>query len=212
MGLYEPSSHWLPLILTMASGLLRGGHVVNIVTTATSPSQIRLELERTLPNLSELESGRKFFLSDWHTWMTGKKSEEAISIDSLSIVKMSIDQSRFRKEFGPTYDFVGVDNFSTILKYNDERAFMQWFDNLVAGLKQLKGVRLYGFVKRFHSEALYSNIEALADGVIELDYQERGGKLENVMRVKSLKGMSHPTEWRSLSVLRDGSLQLSTEN
>ena len=212
IGLYEPSSHWLALILTMVSGLLRGGHVANIVTTATSPLQIRLELQRKVPNLSELESARKFFLSDWHTWMTGKKSEEAISVDSLSVVKMGIDQSRFRKEFGFAYDFVGVDNFSTVLKYNDERPFMQWFDNLVAGLKQLKGVRLYGFVKRFHSEALYSNVEALADGVIELDYRERGGKLENMIRVKSLKGMSHPTEWRNLSVRGDGSLQLSPEN
>jgi len=110
--------------------LIRGGHVANIVTTATSPLQIRLEPQRKVPNLSELESARKFFLSDWHTWMTGKKSEEGISVNSLSVVKMGIDQSRFRKEFGFAYDFVGVDNFSTALKYNDERPFMQWFDNV----------------------------------------------------------------------------------
>ena len=107
VGLYEPSSHWLALVLTMVSGLLRGGHVANIVTTATSPLQIRLEPQRKVPNLSELESARKFFLSDWHTWMTGKKSEEGISVNSLSVVKMGIDQSRFRKEFGFAYDFRG---------------------------------------------------------------------------------------------------------
>lgn len=212
VGLYEPSSHWFPLILTMTSGLLRSGHVVNIVTTTTSPSQIRVDLSRTVPNLNELESGKKFFLSDWHTWMTGKKSEEAISLESLSIVKMSLDESSHVKEFSPTYDLVVVDNFSSLLKYNDERTFMQWFDRFVAGLKQLKGVRLYGFVKRFHSEMLYSNVEALADGVIELDYREREGKLENMIRVKSLKGMSHPTEWRSLGVVGDGSLQVLKES
>ncbi len=212
VGLYEPSSHWFALILAMASGLLRRGHVVNIVTTTTSPSQIRTDLARTVPNLSELESGRRFFLSDWHTWITGKKSEEIISVDSLSLVKMSIDERRFEKEFSPTYDLAVLDSTSTILKYNDERAFMQWFDRLVAGLKQLKGIRLYGFVKRFHSEALYANVEGLADGVIELDYREREGKLENVIRLKSLKGMSHPTEWRKLSVGQDGRLELSNES
>jgi KaiC/GvpD/RAD55 family RecA-like ATPase len=208
VGLYDPSSHWLSLILTMAAGLLRGGLVVNIVTTATPPSQIRLELERTIPNLGDLEYGRKLFLSDWHTWMTGLKSKERLSVDSLSIAKVGIDQSRTQKEFSPIYDFAVADSFSTFLKYNDERIFMQWFDRLVAGTKQMKGVRLYGFVKGFHSEALYSNIVALADGVIELDYRQRAGIMENVMRVKSLKGMSHPTRWRSLSVVHDGSLQL----
>jgi len=209
VGLYEPASNWLSLILTMASGLLRNGHVVNIAATATPPSQIRAELGKTVPNLSELESGNKFFLSDWYTWVTGKKSEERISLDSLSIAKMSMDQSRFVKEFSPTYDFAVADNISAFLKYNDERTFMQWFDRLIASLRQLKGVRLYGFVKRFHSEALYANVEALADGVIELDYRERDGKLENLARVKILKGMPHPTEWRSLRVARDGTMELS---
>ncbi len=211
VGLYEPSSHWVHLILTMTSGLLRRGHVVNFVTTTTAPSKIRAELRRRLPNLVDLESEKKFFLADWYTWMTGKRSEEAMSMDSLSLAKMSIDNRRFIAEFSPTYDLAVVDSCSTILKYNDERTFMQWFDRVVAGLKELKGVRLYGFVKRFHSEALYSNIEALADGVIELDYREIDGKLENIIRVKSLKGVSHPTEWRKLRVAPDGNLMLRNE-
>ncbi len=173
----------------MASALLRRGHVVNIVTATTSPSKIRAELGGTVPNLGELESGKKFFLVDWYTWMTNKRSEEAMSLDSLSLAKMSVDQRRMMTEFSPTYDFAAIDSCSTILKYNDERAFMQWFDRIVAGLKELKGVRLYGFLKRFHSEALYANVEALADGVIELDYREIEGKLENTIRVKSLKGV-----------------------
>jgi KaiC/GvpD/RAD55 family RecA-like ATPase len=212
IGLYEPSSHWLPLILTMASGILRAGQVVNIVTTTISPSRIRAELERTVPNLGELESGNRFFLADWQTWMTGKKSEETISLESLSLAKMSLDQSRFVKQFSPAYDFVVADSASAILKYNDERTFMQWFDRTAASLRELKGIRLYGFIKRFHSEAFYANIEALADGVIELDYRETGGKLENAIRVKTLKGLAHPTEWRRLRAAQDGSLELLTGN
>jgi KaiC/GvpD/RAD55 family RecA-like ATPase len=196
----------------MAAGVLKDGLVVNIVTTATSTTQIRSQLERTIPNLKDLEAEKKFFLSDWYTWMTGAKSEEPISLDSLSLAKMSVDQSRFQRGQSPTYDLAVADNFSTFLKYNDERVFMQWFDKLVAGLKQFKGVRVYGFAKRFHSETLYSNIEALADGVIELDYREKNGRFENAIRVKTMKGFSHPTKWRSLKVLENGYLQLSEKN
>lgn len=196
----------------MASTFLRTGHVVNILTTAALPSQIRDSLTRTVPNLTKLESERKFILSDWYTWLTGKKSNEAISVDSLSLVKMSIDESRFQKEFSPTYDLALVDSFSTLLKYNDERTFMPWFDKVVAGLKEMKGIRLYGFLRGMHSEALYADVEAVADGVIELDYRERNGRLENAIRLKSLKGMPHPTEWRSLSVRENGTLELAKNN
>ncbi len=209
VGLYEPSAHWLSLILTMASGVLRNGCVANVVTAANPPSQIRGELGRNIPKVDELESSNKLFISDWHTWMTGKKSDERISVGSLSVGGMSLDQLIPTRDLSPTYDLVVVDNISMMLKYNDERSFMQWFDKLVARLRALKGIRLYGFVKGFHSETLYSNVEALADGVIELNYREHGGKLENAIRIKSLKGMSHPTEWRSLEVNPDGTLRLS---
>ncbi len=209
VGLYEPSAHWLSLILTMASGVLRNGHVVNVVTVASPPSQIRRELGHNIAKVDEFESSNKLLIADWHTWMTGKKSAERISVGSLSVGGLSLDQSIFVKELSPTYDLVVVDNISMVLKYNDERSFMQWFDKLVARLKPLKGIRLYGFVKGFHSEALYSNVEALADGVIELNYREHGGKLENAIRIKSLKGMMHHTEWKSLEVNPDGTLRLS---
>ncbi len=209
VGLYDPPSHWLSLIMTMASGVLRNGYVVNVVTVASPPSQIRRELRRNIPKIDELESSNKLLIADWHTWMTGKKSDERISVGSLSVGGLSLDQSIFVKELSPTYDLVVVDNISMVLKYNDERSFMQWFDKLVARLKPLKGIRLYGFVKGFHSEALYSNVEALADGVIELKYREHNGKLENAIRIKSLKGMMHHTEWKSLEINSDGTLRLS---
>jgi KaiC/GvpD/RAD55 family RecA-like ATPase len=196
----------------MAAGVLKAGNVVNVITLATPPSQIRSELKRGVPNLSELETGKRFFLADWHTWMTGKKSEEAVSMESLSLAKMSLDQSRFQRQLSPAYDFVVADSASTILKYNDERAFMQWFDRIVADVKLLKGIRLYGFLKKFHSESLYTNIESIADGVVELDYRERNGLLENVFRLKTVKGMAHSTEWRKLSIAQNGGLVLSTEH
>ena len=212
VGLYDASSSWLSLILTMAAGLLKAGNVVNVITLATPPSQIRSELTRAVPNLGELESANRFFLADWHTWMTGRKSQEKVSMETLSLAKMSLDQSRFQRQLSPSYDFVVADSASTILKYNDERAFMQWFDRIVADVKLLKGIRLYGFLKKFHSEGLYTNIESIADGVIEFDYRERNGVLENAIRLKAIKGMAHPSDWRRLSITQDGSLAFSPEH
>jgi KaiC/GvpD/RAD55 family RecA-like ATPase len=64
-------------------------------------------------------------------------------------------------------------------------------------------------MKRFHSDAFYANLESMADGVIELDIQERGERLQNAIRIRSMKGVQHSTEWRTLKITRSRSLTLT---
>jgi len=171
--LYEPSAQWLSLILTIASELLRRGHIVGITTITTPPAQVRQRLATVLPNLRDLETAKHLTLIDWYTWMTGKKSTEPRSVDSLGLAQFNIQDSRYQRDDSPLYDFLASDNLSAFLKYNDERAFMQWLDKTMARMREFRGVRLYCFLKHFHSDAFYGNLEAMADGVIELDIRER---------------------------------------
>jgi KaiC/GvpD/RAD55 family RecA-like ATPase len=206
--LYEPSAQWLSLILTIASELLRRGHVVGITTIITPPAQVRQRLAIVMPNLRELEMTKQLTLIDWYTWMTGKKSTEPRSVDSLGLAQFNIQDSRYQRDDSPLYDFLAIDNLSAFLKYNDERAFMQWLDKTISRMREMKGVRLYCFLKHFHSDAFYANLEAMADGVIELDIQERRKHLQNVIRLKSMKGIQHPTDWRTLKITTSGFLEL----
>jgi KaiC/GvpD/RAD55 family RecA-like ATPase len=207
--LYEPSTQWLSLILTIASHLLRYGFAVGVGTITTPPEQVRRYLAIALPNLMELETAKRLTIIDWYTWMTGKKSTERRSVDSLGLAQFNIQDSGFQREDSPLYDFLAMDNLSAFLKYNDERSFNQWFDKTIARMREFKGVRLYGFMKEFHSDAFYANLESMADGVIELVIRERGKKLENAVRVKSMKGMQHPTGWRTLKITPSGLLTLT---
>ena len=207
--LYEASTQWLSLILTIAAELIRGGYVVAVTTVSTQPSQVRRQLAVALPNLMEHETAKRFTLIDWYTWMTGKKSAEPRSVDSLKLAQFNIQDSRYQIDDSPLYDFLATDNYSAFLKYNDERSFMQWLDKTIARMRELKGVRLSGFMKNFPSEPFYSNLESMADGVIELEIQERGKRLENAIRVKSMKGIQHPTEWRTLKIMESGFLTLA---
>jgi KaiC/GvpD/RAD55 family RecA-like ATPase len=210
--LYEPSAQWISLIITLASELLRRGHVVGITTLTTPPSQVREQLANVLTNLKEHEAAGRFAIIDWYTWMTGKKSPEPRSVDSLAMAQFNIQDSGFQRGDSARYDFLASDSLSAFLKYNDERAVMQWLDKTVARMRELRGVRLYGFVKRFHSDAFYANLEAMMDGVIELDNRERGRRLETVLRLTSIKGMRHPTEWQTLKMSNSGLLSLASRN
>jgi KaiC/GvpD/RAD55 family RecA-like ATPase len=118
-----------------------------------------------------------------------------------------VEQTKGSKEL----DFVVWDNLSAFMRYNEERLFTQWLDRFVAYLRETKGIRLWPFVKHSHSDALYAYLESVADGIIELDYRENAGVLEHVVRVKSMKGMPHPTDWRRLTVNPDGIMQLSKQ-
>ncbi len=208
VGLYEPSAQWLSFILTMAAKLLQHGSIVGIGTLTTPPSQIRQQLAAALPNLKEIESEKRLTIIDWYTWMSGRKSNEARSVDTLALAQFNIQDAGFQKEDSPIYDFLAADNLSAFLKYNDERAFMQWLDKTIARMREAKGIRLYGFTKRFHSDAFYAYLEAMADGVVELDNREKGTQLENVVRLKSIRGIQHPTDWRTLKITKSGLLEL----
>jgi len=207
--LYEASTQWLSLVLTIASELLKRNYVVGITTITTPPTEVRRQLAVALPNLSEHEAANRFTLIDWYTWMTGKKSTERRSVDSLGLAQFNIQDTRYQRDDSPIYDFLAADNYSAFLKYNDERSFMQWLDKTVARMRELKGVRLYGFLKQSHSDAFYANLESMADGVIEINIQESGKGLRNVIRVKSMKGVQHPSEWRTLKITPAGFLTLA---
>jgi KaiC/GvpD/RAD55 family RecA-like ATPase len=207
--LYEPSTQQLALILTIASDLLRRGYIVGITTTSTPPSQMRQQLATSLPNLMEQEAAKRLTLVDWYTWVTGKKSAERRSVDSLGLAQFNIQDSKYQRDDSPLYDFLAIDNLSAFLKYNDERSFMQWLDKTLARMREFKGVRLYGFLKSFHTDSFYANLESMADGVVELDIQERGKGLKNVIRIKSMKGIQHSTEWRTLKISPSGFLELA---
>lgn len=209
VGLYDPSAQWVSLILTIGSELLQKGYTVGITTLATQPSQIRQQVAKALRNLKELESANEFSILDWYTWMTGRKSIERRSVDSLGLAQFNVQDTRFQREDSPLYDFLANDNMSAFLKYNDEKSFMQWLDKTLARMRELKGVRIYGFMKRFHTDAFYANLEAMADGIIELDNRETGSGLENAIRLKSIKGIPHPTGWRTLKTTPSGFLELN---
>ena len=210
--LYDASTQWLSLILTIASELIRDGYVVAVTTVSTPPSQVRQRLAVALPNVPERETAKQLTLIDWYTWMTGKKSGERRSVDSLKLAQFNIQDSKYQADDSPLYDFLATDNYSAFLKYNDERSFMQWLDKTLARMRELKGVRLYGFMKRFHTDSFYANLESMADGVIELDIHESGKKLENVIRVRSMKGRQHSTEWRSIKITESGFLELASRH
>jgi len=207
--LYEPATQWLSFFLTIAAQLVSSGYSVAVTTTITPPARVRQLLTVALPNLTEIENAKRLTLIDWYTWMTGKKSTERRSVDSLGLAQFNVQDSRFQRDDSPLYDFLATDNYSTFLKYNDERSFMQWLDKTISRMRELKGVRMYGFMKGFHSEAFYANLEAIADGVIELNLHGRGNGLENVLRVKTMKSEQHSTECRTLKITPTGFLTLT---
>ncbi len=119
VGLYDPPAHWLSFILTLASAVLLQGHVVNVMTTNTPPSEIRKILNRAVPKLREPEVANRLVISDMYTWRTGGKSDEAETVDSMSIGKANLEFAAWRQRTS-SYDLVISDDLSAFMRYNEE--------------------------------------------------------------------------------------------
>ncbi len=57
-----------------------------------------------------------------------------------------------------------------------------------------------------HSEVFESRVRAFFQGVIELKMLESGDKFERFLRIRNLRGSSHPTEWYPFEITNEGIL------
>jgi len=102
-----------------------------------------------------------------------------------------------------------VESFSVLLRFNEEKAFLEWFENRNMQRK-LKRINLHGFGRGLHSDQFYKRLENVLDGVVEVRVMEREDQVKNLVRVTSLKGQPHDTRWHEIQIKPNGEATLAT--
>jgi KaiC/GvpD/RAD55 family RecA-like ATPase len=104
-----------------------------------------------------------------------------------------------------------VESFSVLLRFNEEKAFLEWFENRNLPLqRELGRVNLHGFGRGLHSEWFYRRLENVADGVLEVKSMERDDQLRTIVRVSGLKGQPHDARWHEIEIRPNGEAVLSS--
>jgi len=232
---YDPDSQWFAVAATIAARFYEEKRHVGYLAMARSPEDVRDNLSALGVKVSDAEEAGLLAVEDWYSAsLTGGRVEPAnrdnrlfesiegrLRVLSLKVADLSVEWLKASKSTPhPVYDIVDhwpvgslviVESFSSILRFNEEKPFVEWIETRVnPGERKRKSITIQAFVRGIHSDQLYKLMENASDGVIDLRVQEDSEGAKNALRVRSLKGRPHDSRWHEIVIKSSGEAALST--
>ena len=204
---FDPDSQWYNACLTTASEWVKHGGDLGYNGFVQAPDRVRTRLTRLGVNVGELERIDRLRVYDWYTPTLGKKSKERYGIDSLKVADQSI-------EFRLTEDDLNnpeetewpeslriVDNFSTLARFNDEKAWVEFMLTRVLPIGPVKkSTLIFGIMNGVHSEWAYRQLEGSADGIVDFKLEKVNGKIRDLMQIRMMRSVHFSREIVELKV------------
>ncbi len=76
--------------------------------------------------------------------------------------------------------------------------------------RRLQRVGMIGFLTRLHSEAFFTRLEGVSDGIIDIRLMETDRVTKDVLRVRSLKRQQHDRQWHEIQIKPNGGIALAS--
>jgi len=206
---FDPASQWYAASMTITAGWLKTGGAVTYLVNAQPPDSVRMQLRR-LGIDEALEKDERLVIFDGYTMTLGRRSTEKYAAKSLKAGDLSILYSREVMQAGPVPELLTiVDNVSTLARFNDERAWVEFM--LTRGIPSAyltKSTTIAGITLGVHPDSVYKQLEVAADGVIDLKLDAQSNPPRNLIRIRSLRSMRFDGQWRELTLGEDYNITL----
>ncbi len=204
---FDPASQWYNSCVTMAAGWVKDGGSVGYNGFIQPPDNVRMQLSRVGLNVDELEKDDKLRIYDWYTPTLGRKSKEKYGIDSLKVADQSIefrlseDDLNHPEETEWPESLRIVDNFSTLARFNDEKAWIEFMLTRVIPIGSVrKSTLVFGIMKDVHSQWAYKQLEGSAEGIIDFNLEESGERTRDLMRIRTMRNVHFDRELHELNL------------
>jgi KaiC/GvpD/RAD55 family RecA-like ATPase len=199
---FDPTSQWYSASISIMAGWIRTGGKVAYNVAAQPPEKIRLRLKSLGLVPEQLEKTGSLRLFDWYTATLGQKSTELFFQDSLKVADMSIQFAKQQVPGPPIPEFLGImDNASVQARFNDEKAWIEFaLTRAIPSSYTRKSTSIDGVLRGVHSEWAYTQLEAAYDGVIDLRLVDEGESTEDLIRIRSMRDVSHDRDWHELKI------------
>ena len=197
---FDPTSQWYAASMAIAAGWLRTGGTVTYSVNAQPPDSVRTQFRRLGLDVPALEKDERLVIFDGYTVTLGRKSNEKYAAQSLKAADLSITYSREVMQAGPVPELLTiVDNVSTLARFNDERAWIEFL--LTRGIPSAfltKSTTIAGIITGVHPDSVYKQLEAAADGVIDLKLDAASDPPRNLIRIRSMRNIRFDGRWREI--------------
>jgi KaiC/GvpD/RAD55 family RecA-like ATPase len=233
---FDPDSQWVSVAVTVAVRcLMEARHVAFLAFTMT-PSEVALAMSKLGLDVAEAEKSGLLAIEDWYSAsLTGgrletgttqramfERVEGRIRVQSLKVADLSVEWLKTSKtgphvasdivEFWPPGSVAISESCSPILRFGDEKSFVEFFESRIRPEEHRRGnlVTLQGITRGIHSDWLYKRMESVCDGIIDLRVAELEGEVKNLLRVRALRGQPHNSKWHAIDVTRNGEAKLGS--
>lgn len=199
---FTGASQWQNVCLAIGAGWLKHDGRLSYNAQARSPEDVRSKLMRSGLNVETLEAEDKLRIWDWYTATLGKRSTEKYRYDSMKVADLSIRFAREEMQYQLTGWIRIADNFSTLGRFNDEKAWIEFFLTRAFPITKLgeRTTTVICILRGVHSHSAYEQLEAASDGVIDLKVEEVSGQWSNFISVRSMRDVGYDSRWHRLSI------------
>jgi KaiC/GvpD/RAD55 family RecA-like ATPase len=226
---FDPEGQWFAVSRTLAAQALKKGLRILYAATDRPREEVIDSLRKLGVDVDAAEKAGSLQIHDYHTATLSldKDNPEFVVVQdtylragSAKIADWSIGMLRTlrgtpgRKMLwgSDQSDVLAImDSCSPLLRFNEERAILEWTETRALPLNRKLGrIQFVGVSKHVHSESFYARLEGAFDGLIEVRALEREDEIKNVLRIRNLKGQPHDTRMHEIKVDSRGEASLVT--
>ncbi len=195
---YDADSSYYQILESTVHDLLSAGQVVSFFDYTRFPDQVRQDLRALGSDIDAHEAQGRFHLHDGYSATLGMKSKEKLAFESLKVADFSLYFLKMKKDENPIRNDVGFSDNGTVgLRYNDEKAFLDFYaTRVIPRIKLHDRISFTAFVSGVHSTAFYKSMEDMCDGVIDVKLEDSEGTPQTKLRVRAFKLGQFNGSWR----------------
>jgi len=184
---------------------LANGEAAVCVSTSESPQAIEASMNSLGFNLESYKKSSLFRVVDCYSWKTGAASSTDWSVSNpadLAVLSMTIENSlrglqRSRLVLDSITGLTSICNFNPTF-------FSRFLQIIAAKIKSMNGSAIFVVNVDAHDPQFLSYLRQIFDGTLEMKEDESGKEIKRLMRLFSLKGAAHKTQWTPFAITNRG--------
>lgn len=188
----------------ICNGLLKGESCIYL-TTDESPKSIENSMKNFGFNISCDLTNCSFKIIDCYSWKLGGKSSSKYAISNpTDLVSISKNIENAWKELGKIRFVLDSITGLTSLSNHHQIYFSKFLQAIVAKIRRMDGNAIFTVAPEAHNQQFMSFLRLAFDGTLEMKTDETGKDLKRLLRVFSLRGAKHKTNWTPFEITNKG--------
>jgi KaiC/GvpD/RAD55 family RecA-like ATPase len=185
---------------------LKNGEPFVFVTTNETPEEIESSMKCFGLDIEPYKEKDLIKIIDGCSWRLGKESSSEYAVDTQQnfLTAISIKIKKIQQNFKGTR-FV-FDSISELTALSDPNSVLNFLQVITKRIRIEGGRALFTVAHGAHDEHFMNRLRLTFDGILEMRLDETSNEIKRLLRIFSLKGARHKTNWIPFKITDKGIL------